>query len=599
MPQSTAKIIAATAAVTLVIARVAFLICQRTKRLRQKNKINSSFHKQEATVTQEKFKKFRGRVKGLVVEEDGKEVLYMRKLEHGELKASFPKIVFNPSFEEDEEKCMDITTVQRSIISRFSFEETSDLTGGERKAEAVRQNPTLPPPASARLLTQPPPPPLPPPPSFNHPLQATLPPMRVKRNPTPASPPPEAPNLASPLKPPPTPRGNTGKIKDRALTEESSSRTVVGHVKLKPLHWDKVATNVDHSMVWNEINDGSLRFDDEQIKNLFGYSTINRRLYERSKTSMSSGSSNAAPTTQLFILEPCKSQNTAIVLRSLVISRKEIIEALLDGQGLSIDILEKLAKISPSQDEVSKILQFNGNPTRLGDAESFLIHFLKLVPSAFTRVNTMIFISNYESEILHLKESLQALEMGCKELRTRGNFLKLLEAILKAGNKMNAGTSRGNAQGFNLSALQKLYDVKSTDGKTTLLHFVVEQVIRSEGRRGELNGNHILGRTNSQRSKTSDSNSESSTPKEKGNEYLKQGLPAVEGLSNEFTNVKKATRIEHDTFINTCSSLASRVVEIRQLVTRCARSERGGFLKEMKGFLEDCEEELKLVRESK
>ncbi|KDO38243.1 hypothetical protein CISIN_1g036431mg, partial [Citrus sinensis] len=86
----------------------------------------------------------------------------------------------------------------------------------------------------------------------------------------------------------------------------------------------------------------------------------------------------------------------------------------------------------------------------------------------------------------------------------------------------------------------------------------------------------------------------SSKPKERDNEYLKQGLPAVEGLSNEFTNVKKAARIEHDTFINTCSSLGSRVVEIRQLVTRCASSERGGFLKEMKAFLEDCEEELKL-----
>ncbi|KAK9213782.1 hypothetical protein WN944_005767 [Citrus x changshan-huyou] len=419
----------------------------------------------------------------------------MRKLEHGELKASFPKIVFNPSFEEAEEKCMDITTVQRSTISHLSFEETSDLTSGKRKAEPVRQNPTLPPPASARLLTQPPPPPPPPPPhppSVNHPSQATLPPIR-----------------------------------DVALTEESSSRTVVGHVKLKRLHWDKIATNVDHSMVWNEIKDGSLRFDDEKIENMFGYSTINRRLYERSKTSMSSGSSNAAPTKQLFILEPCKSQNTAI--------------------GLSIDILKELAKISPSQDEVSKILQFNGNPTRLGDVESFLIHFLKVVPSAFTRVKAMLFRSNYESEILHLKESLQALEMGCKELRTRGIFLKLLEAILKARNKMNAGTSRCNAQ--------------------------VEQVIRSEGRHCELNGKHILGMTNSQRSKT------------------------VEGLSNEFTNVKKATRIEHDTFINTCSSLASRVVEIRQLVTRCASSERGGFLKEMKGFLEDCEEELKLVRE--
>ncbi|RVW71664.1 Formin-like protein 4 [Vitis vinifera] len=77
----------------------------------------------------------------------------------------------------------------------------------------------------------------------------------------------------------------------------------------------------------------------------------------------------------------------------------------------------------------------------------------------------MFFRSNYDSEILHLRECLQTLELGCKELRTRGLFLKLLEAILEAGNRMNAGTSRGNAQAFNLAALQKLSDVKSTDGK--------------------------------------------------------------------------------------------------------------------------------------
>ena len=49
--------------------------------------------------------------------------------------------------------------------------------------------------------------------------------------------------------------------------------------------------------------------------------------------------------------------------------------------------------------------------------------------------------------------------------------MKLLEAILKAGNRMNAGTSRGNAQAFKLSSLRKLSDVRSSDGKTTLLHF--------------------------------------------------------------------------------------------------------------------------------
>ncbi|KAI5677909.1 hypothetical protein M9H77_08859 [Catharanthus roseus] len=73
--------------------------------------------------------------------------------------------------------------------------------------------------------------------------------------------------------------------------------------------------------------------------------------------------------------------------------------------------------------------------------------------------------------------------MGCKELRARGLLLKLLEAIFKTGNRMNAGTSRGNAQAFNLNALRKFSNVKSTDGKTTLLHFVVEEVVRAEGKR--------------------------------------------------------------------------------------------------------------------
>ena len=63
--------------------------------------------------------------------------------------------------------------------------------------------------------------------------------------------------------------------------------------------------------------------------------------------------------------------------------------------------------------------------------------------------------------------------------------MKLLEAILKARNRMNAGTARGNAHACNLTALLKLSvsDVKSVDGKTTLLNFVVEEVVRPEGKR--------------------------------------------------------------------------------------------------------------------
>lgn len=329
------------------------------------------------------------------------------------------------------------------------------------------------------------------------------------------------------------------------------------------------------------------------IEALFGFTNNNK--WRDHTQSSSSSTHNLVPRTQVFILEPQKSQNTAIILRSLVVSRKEIIDALFEGQGLSADTLEKLIRIAPTPDEEAKILQFNGNLTELADAESFLFHILKAVPSAFICINAMLFRSNYDSEVLQLKESLQILELGCKELRTRGLFLKLLEAILKAGNKMNAGTSRGNAQGFDLSTLQKLSDVKSIDGKTTLLHFVVEQVVRSEGRR-VINRNNSLGRNTSKKSKYIDINSTNLTDEEKEREYLMLGLPAIAALNIEFSNLKKAATIDYNSFINMCSLLSTRFSEVERLVSCCSNIEIAGFVKKMKAFLEDCKEELNVLR---
>ncbi|KAL3582798.1 hypothetical protein D5086_017130 [Populus alba] len=283
----------------------------------------------------------------------------------------------------------------------------------------------------------------------------------------------------------------------------------------------------------------------------------------------------------------------ATVLKSLSISRNELLDALTNGHGLNADTPDKLMRIAPTKEEESQILEFSGNPTRLADAESFLFYLLKAVPSAFGRLGAMLFRSNYDAEILHFKESLQIVDSGCTELRNRGLFSKLLEAILKAGNRMNSGISRGNF--FNPTSLRKLSDVKSIDGKTTLLHFVVEEVVRSEGKRYVLNRNRSLSRNISQRSNSSSVISENSTSKEKREkEYMMLGLPAVGGLSTEFSNVKKAALIDYVVFASTCSVLEARAREIRAFVSQCAPANgEGGFVKEMEGFLEAAEEELK------
>ncbi|XP_014497292.1 formin-like protein 4 [Vigna radiata var. radiata] len=612
-----AEAVVATAGAMLLIAAVFVYFFHKfvISRYRQRNKIGASLLR-ESGVNLEYINKVGGNVKGLIVEENGVDVLYVVETERRPLITGFQNSILNPSFEHDEdEKRIDIM-VQRSKLFKpeiphpcqspslvvhenhqvlkpesqtpsvsTSLTSTQNLPQSPQPAPPTQPPP--PPPSSPIILenkkTQPPPPPPPP----------TRPPP-----PPPGPPPlPKASGFISSLKHPPAPKGKTNiRSTKEGLAGESSREKVVGQTRLKPLHWDKVVANVDHSTVWDQINDGSFRFDDELMESLFGYSS-SYKTQEKNRILSTLAKSNSNAPTQIFILDPRKSQNTAIVLRSLAISRKGILDAVLDGQGLSVETLERLTKIAPTQEEEAKIIQFSGNPDQLADAESFLHYILKAVPTAFNRLKAMLFRSSYDCEVLQLKEQLQALEMGCKELRTSGLFLKLLEAILKAGNRMNAGTSRGNAQGFNLSALRKLSDVKSTDGKTSLLHFIVEQVVQSEGKRQALYRKHKLHTSNVEANNVNRAYSYRLIQQEEDKEHAMLGLQVLRGLSDELSEAKKAASIEYHNFITMCSTLNAHVTEIRQIVTCCGYTRSGGFINEMKGFLEECEGELEVVKE--
>ena len=65
------------------------------------------------------------------------------------------------------------------------------------------------------------------------------------------------------------------------------------------------------------------------------------------------------------MLDSRKSQNIAIVLKSLDISRKEFVDALIHGQGLDPDCLEKLTSIAPTKEEQLRIFEFDSDPSRL------------------------------------------------------------------------------------------------------------------------------------------------------------------------------------------------------------------------------------------
>lgn len=106
-------------------------------------------------------------------------------------------------------------------------------------------------------------------------------------------------------------------------------------------------------------------------------------------------------------------------------------------------------------------------------------------------------------------------------------FLKLLEAVLKTGNRMNVGTARGGAMAFKLDALLKLADVKGTDGKTTLLHFVVQEMTRSRAA---------------------------------------EAADIAAGLGAELTNVRKTATVDLDVLTTSVSGPSHGLSQIKELI---------------------------------
>lgn len=167
------------------------------------------------------------------------------------------------------------------------------------------------------------------------------------------------------------------------------------------------------------------------------------------------------------------------------------------------------------------------------------------------------------------------LQAACEDLRSSRLFLKLLEAVLRTGNRMNVGTNRGQAMAFKLDTLLKLADVRGTDGKTTLLHFVVREIEGS----------------------SSESTANDSSNISKG-QFKNQDLKVVAELSSELSNVRKAAGIDSDVLSCYLSKLEiglEKVKSVIHLEKSCTQGMK--FFETMRIFVPQSEREIGFVKE--
>ncbi|XP_078441385.1 formin-like protein 11 [Wolffia australiana] len=362
-------------------------------------------------------------------------------------------------------------------------------------------------------------------PSLSTPLPLLLPPV----HPPPPPPPPPVKRVGPPPPPPPPPL--VASVCGSALP------------KLKPLHWDKVRAAPDRTMVWDKIRCSSFELDEKTIGSLFSYN-----MQGAGRSEDGPGKATCSPGKR--VLEPKRLQNLTILLKAVNATSDQVRRALTQGSGLSAQQMEALVKMVPTEEEQVKLLEFAGNTNgELDPAEKFLKEVLS-IPFSFARIQAMLFKESFTDESAHLRDCYSTLEEACQELRTSRLFMRLLDAVLKTGNRMNVGTIRGGAKAFKLNALLKLADVKSADGKTTLLHFVVQEIARAEAEKGEDGARFNC-------------------------------LDLVSGLSAELHNVKKTAAMDLVALGGGAASLASSLDELQKLLKQCMGE---GFAETMAAF---------------
>lgn len=83
-----------------------------------------------------------------------------------------------------------------------------------------------------------------------------------------------------------------------------------------------------------------------------------------------------------------------------------------NSDALGTELLESLLKMAPTKEEERKLKEYkDDSPVKLGPAEKFLKELLD-VPFAFKRVEAMLYMANFESEIDYLKKSFETLEVN-------------------------------------------------------------------------------------------------------------------------------------------------------------------------------------------
>ncbi|GFO17199.1 formin-2 [Plakobranchus ocellatus] len=247
--------------------------------------------------------------------------------------------------------------------------------------------------------------------------------------------------------------------------------------QMRPLPWNRIilddeGTEPPSNTVWHGMREPTL--DTEELERLFSggneqSSDVN--LYDdvclrrgRAKTQLTS------------IYDNERSQRIVSELRALPCTLPEVIQAFvtLNSSDLHTDSFAELLELLTSARELDKILHY---VKRKGagqlEAPEYLVYELSKVDHFRERLEFLRFKNKLQINLFEIDQQLKELNTACEEVTSSLSLKNVLETVLAVGNHMNAGTDRGQADGFRVDVLNHLKDIHDTVNRGNLLELVM------------------------------------------------------------------------------------------------------------------------------
>ena len=252
--------------------------------------------------------------------------------------------------------------------------------------------------------------------------------------------------------------------------------------KMKNFNWSKVksATARTENTVWRKIEFKDLSINYEDLEMLFGRSDAGKSKSKAATEDKPNRKSMMNKSNKVGLIDSKRQHNLSITLSRLSMPPADIVDAInnFKTSKLNQNAVELLKLISPEPDEIGLVrdyLKTNGEDKKaaLKPAERFIAEILA-VPRFNNKIVVFDLCYDFDNQIEYIARSLENVRRCIDSVLGNGGLKKALGTILMIGNFINHGNFRGAAEGFQLSSLEKLSQLRTNKPKEcqSLLHFL-------------------------------------------------------------------------------------------------------------------------------